>query len=186
MHDCYSYVVMILSGWQEKHWCSALLAVSAFVWTSAVPIHVLLDCLIQHYQRWETSYLGIFLHVCLQSLFLLQQIIMLTGCPDQFLHRKSRLHYFCYWHKTLWGHSVTSYSTLSSHKRIMMTKLFFKESHLYENKKMFIYFAWALVSGFLVFFPAHWMFNSHCTIHSKYRKDMISRLDFKGAELPLN
>lgn len=109
------------------------------------------------------------LSTCLTSKSLsVEQIIMLTGCLDQFLHRKSRVHYFCYWHKILLGHSVISHPTLSSHNRreSWWPSFSLKKSHLCKHKKMFIYFTWALVSWFLFFFPAHWMFNSHCTIHS--------------------
>lgn len=87
------------SGWQQKHWCSALPAISAFIWTCTAKNHVLLDCLLQHYKRWETICSGCF-YACLTSKFLSiaannSAHWLCAPSPPSFCKRKSRLHYFC-------------------------------------------------------------------------------------------
>jgi len=55
IRDSYSKVDRISpSGWQQKHWCSALPVISAFIWNSTAKIHLLLDCLLLHNKRWES------------------------------------------------------------------------------------------------------------------------------------
>lgn len=133
---------------------------------------------------------------CLPSIFLLQQIT-LTDPPHHPLHPLlQEKHYFCQWCKNsedipwfptqLWA--VTTEENHHDPALLLQRKTiyirikkcpFILLDHWFPDSWGFCFF------GFF-FLPAHWMVNSHSTIHWKYRKEMISCLDFKDAELPLN